>query len=132
MVIAVWRYLCIVHDDKVSRYGLQKARKVILASSAVVPLVIAVLGVATIPGKPVFLYAALADSHRSCPLPMSYYGQNIDDTFAASPIFMFASSYIPASVVYGMKLIAAKLVIIIGSNVIEGVLYAHTFIHIRR
>ena len=36
-VVAIWRYLCIVHDGKISHFGVQKARKIILASSVVVP-----------------------------------------------------------------------------------------------
>ena len=133
LVVALCRYLFLVHDDKILHFGVQRARKIIITSSWAIPLAIAFLHDATIPSRAPIISTLLTDRHRSCPLPMIYHvSESFNGTVAQSPIYIFTENYIPTSVVYGAKLITFIVCAIIASNTIEGLLYSHTFIHIRR
>ena len=133
MVVAVCRYLFIVHDDKISHFGVQKARKIILASSVVIPLTITILCDATIAIKEHTITTFWTDHLRTCILPTIYHvTETFNGTVAQSPIYMYTRSYIPNSVVYGTKLTTVILVSVIFFNIVEGILYSRTFIHVRR
>ena len=140
LVIAVSRYLFIVHDEKVSSYGFGKTKNMLYFGSFLFPLFIAVLGEATteIPDS---WYNIGSDRHEiECQFEkVGYHNksndpfpENITPTFYHSPIYDLAQNHLP---MWTIDLLAAffKLTaFIIFSNIVEGILYMHTFIYIKR
>ena len=136
LIVAVCRYVFIVWDDKISQYGISKARKILICLSFSIPMMISILWCmvvdsgSTVGG--IFVY-------RKIPSSSSLDDNNSYEVTTGSeyrinqpPIYNFVQNQIPSSLLYGMRLVCYGLSLLITANVLEGFLYLHTFLHARR
>ena len=113
-IIAICRYCFIVFDQTTRAFGIDKTRKMLLCVSFGIPLLVAVLGEATVPMEHAWIALSTAE-----------------DKFE-SPIYELANSLLPNCVTYGIGLFCMSLLGIIFSNIGEGLIYLHIYIYGRR
>ena len=135
LIIAICRYCFIVFDEKTSKYGIQNARRIFISASIGIPLLVALSNEAATPIEyhPWIIYMHNdLELTRNSYINNTYFNANeIDDTFQ-SPIYRFANRYFPTVMTYGVKLFCMAAILLIFSNISEGILYLHTYIYCRR
>ena len=114
LIIAICRYCFIVFDQTTASFGIGQARKVLLGASFGIPLLVAILGEATLPME--HMWRALSTA---------------EDAFE-SPTYELTNSFLPSLVTYGIGLFCMALLGFIFSNIGEGLIYLHIYIYGRR
>ena len=133
-IIAVSRYIFIVYDVNVSDFGIEKVRRILILASIVVPLVLSILSEGATPTNFRTMSGQRVNEYIGyCPIPVSYHFKNNQtDGILQSPIYTFAHNYIPSSVVFAIQLFCTVSLALIGSNIMEGVMYLHIYIYSKR
>ena len=128
IVVAVCRYLFIVCDEKISNFGIQRFKRIIIGASFWVPVLLGILREATVPWVHTFDI-----ENQSCSLPKAHpFNEDFSETTTQSPIYTLTHNYVSSSVIYGIRLILYTLILTILSNTVEGILYLLTFRHTKR
>ena len=135
LIVAIGRYSFIVYGEQVSTFGFEKMRKILICSSFIVPFVLSLL----IQGTTTREYNILPNGRLLQSYEHSCYFPNLPNLNATlshesykSPIYFFTHSFAPSSVIYGMKVFCLASLSIILSNIIEGILYLHSYIFVIR
>ena len=130
LVVAAMRYTFIVHQDSVSSFGIEKAKRVYYYASIIIPVIIGLLFECTIdPTNPTALSLCInwdQNTHN-----ITGYKTNISQHFS-SPIYLFVHEYVSTETTYYIRIFVRACIWIIFGNVMEGVLYWKTFSYIRR
>ena len=133
LTIAVMRYTFIVHQDRVSLFGVDKAKRLFYYGSIIIPVLIAFMNEATfeepaeLRGKAFFLClnsyyntSNITDVNRDI-------GQNF-----SSPLYYFVHQHVSTEITYFIRLFVTLCTWFIFGNIIEGILYWKTFAYITR
>ena len=135
LIMALSRYLCIVYHNVVDNIGVRKVRKLLIGSSIGIPFLITVLCEALIPVEHIWELLFLPISS----IKIDDYGNNNTYKFENkvvhlpnSPIYHVTNPFLPTEITYILKLIWTVLLVLIHSNVLEGLMYLHIFIYYKR
>ena len=131
------KYFFIVIDPMADTYDIKRVRKVLISSSFVVPISFAVLHDATVLRTQFWdeLFGLFCNhfesnvtnhtiNHLSC--------EGKSNVTMQSPIYTFLNEYGSSQLVNGLNITCLILFVTIRSNLIEGFIYTHIFIHDRR
>ena len=135
LIMAISRYVCIVHYHAVDGYGVRKVRKFLIGSSIGIPFLLAILTDALVPVENIWVILFLPDSN------FIHNGQGSNDTslilnpklqIVQSPIYYLTNTYLPYEMFSVLKLVWTVLMFLLHSNILEGIIYLHTYIYYRR
>ena len=138
LIIALCRYCFVVLERQVLRIGIKRLRKTFLISSVFMPIFIAILNEASIPIEIVWSCLFVPRSNQT--ILMSDEGEldgilctksNVEQ-LSESPIYTLIHGHLPQYVDNGMEMCAKVLIWLIFLNVLEGFMYIHTFMYMRR
>ena len=135
LIMALSRYLCIVYHNVVDNIGVRKVRKLLIGSSIGIPFLITVLCEALIPVEYIWELLFLPNSS------IKFYDHGNNNTckfenkvvhLPNSPIYHLTNAFLPSEIIYILKLIWTVLLVLIHSNILEGLIYLHTFVYYKR
>ena len=139
MIISMCRYIFIVHDNFVSKIGIQRTKCIFICSSVVLPILISFLNDAIQPIEMTWICMFMSpgnlensqgnignDSHGI------FCAKDVMEGISESPIYNVFHEHFSAPFTYGLQIFTKVLVIITTSNIVEGFMYSHTFIYITR
>ena len=132
LIIAISRYSCIVYDDSIEKIGVKRMRSLLVSSSIGIPIFVSILNEALIPVEKIWI-ALFMPNYRYSYDKNSYQNEtdivNADEYVEQSPFFLIADSYLPASIKSGLRLVRFIMLFLIHSNLLEGIMYLHTFLY---
>ena len=138
LIIALCRYSFVVLEMQVLRIGIKRLRKAFLISSVFMPIFIAILNEASIPIEIVWLCLFVPRGNQTILMPnKNQLGgilctkSNVEQV-SESPIYSFIHGHLPQYVDNGMEIFAKVFIWLIFLNVLEGFMYIHTFMFMRR
>ena len=132
LIIAISRYSCIVYDVTVEKIGVKRMRRLLISSSIGIPIVIATLNEALIPVEEVWIALFMPDYRYSYDKNSFSNDTAIDNTnehVVQSPFFLIADSFLPTSIKSGLRVVRFIMLFLIHSNLLEGIMYFHTFVY---
>ena len=130
LVVAFMRYLFVVHNNAILQFGMEKAKNLLYYGGIAIPITIQILCACTIPTSNI----------RAATLCISSYQKLNNRTYLNStpsqdfnlPIYSFVNQYISSDILYYISGFVGVLLLIIFSNVVEGILYWKSFAKIQR
>ena len=132
LIIAISRYSCIVYDVTVERIGVKRMRRLLISSSIGFPIFIAILNEALIPIEDVWV-ALFMPNYKYSYDKNRYHNETVinssNEHVVQSPIFLIADSLLPSSLKSGLRVVRFLMLFLIYSNLLEGIMYFHTFIY---
>ena len=138
LIIALCRYSFVVLEMQVLRIGIKRLRKAFLISSVFMPIFIAILNEASIPIEIVWLCLFVPRSNQTILMPdenelggILCTKSNVEK-LSESPIYTLIHGHLPQYVDNGIEMCAKVLIGLIFLNVLEGFMYIHTFMYMRR
>lgn len=132
LIMAISRYVCIVYHETVEAYGVRKWRKVLIGSSIVIPVLLSVLTDALVPVEDIWEVLFWQNSSFLNAMNTSPLDENMTSEMPMSPIYIFTNACIPSVLVYALKFIWTAVLVLIHSNVLEGIIYLHIYIYYNR
>ena len=138
LIIASCRYSFLVYENQVLRIGIQRMRCLFLASTIGIPVLTSVLNEAINPIETVWfcmfmpqnLHPGIQDGVEKAH-EIFCAKNNIENT-VESPLYNVTKEHLSLSFLYGVKIFHGLLVFIGTSNIIEGFMYCHTFMYLKR
>ena len=134
LVVAMMRFIFIVHHDMVTSWGAQKMKKIFYYSSILIPLTLALLLDSSfsveLSQKPPGHFVCLKSyevAHNNATTEHS-----IDVTSFQSPLHSFAILHVPLSIMDAVSIVGRIMMAIIFTNLVEAVLYWKIFAQIKR
>ena len=127
LVIAICRWCFIIHDNWVSKFGIERFRRLMISISLLVPLTIAFLSECTITIQPSFSRMIAKEPLENMDTNDTAWSNNIQ-----SPIFNFVESHVASSAIYGVTIFCYGVMAVIFTNIFEGILYVHTWMYFLR
>ena len=137
LVVAMCKYFFVVIEPMADTYDIKRARNILISTSFVVPIVFAILHDATVLRTKFWdVIFGLSCNHFESNVTNHTINQyscegNFNVTMQ-SPIYTFLNVYGPSQLVNGLDIMCLILFVMIRSNLIEGFIYTHIFIHDRR
>ena len=132
LIIALVRYTFLMFENRAEAFGINRLKHLFISCSIIGPIFQTVLYEITNPIEQVwhklFMDERLFQNTNTTSICLNE-GTSI---MMESPVYLAAKTYIPELLMSLMKQIEAIVIVIIHSNVIEGFIYAHIFIHFRR
>ena len=136
LIIAISRYAFLVFDSKAERFGVKNLRKVLLLSSICVPVLTTILYDATFSINTLSYFCRYLNGCRSSQIPNVNGSVNVNDDHDSSeydsPLYLIVKENFPKQFIYGIKLFLWVLWFLFYSNIMEGFIYLHTFIAMKR
>ena len=135
LIIAISRYVCIVHQQTVESLGVKRVRNLLITSSVGVPVFLAMLTESLIPVEDIWGALFLPQytySFDRVGYNESFINQNASQHVPQSPLYIITSTYLPSSITYGLEVAWLIIIIFIHSNLLEGIIYMHTYIYYNR
>ena len=135
LIIAVCRYCFIVNESLVSRIGIERSRYIFLTASVAVPVLLALSNEATLPVGAAWICMFMPNDNRTEEI------KNTSDIFCSkdsmvdvseSPIYNVLHNYLSPQMTFCLQIGHKIILFIATSNIIEGILYIHTFLFIIR
>ena len=124
LVLAVGRYIYVVHHLRIFTFGIRKIGNILIWSNFVIPLVVAILISAVMRFNYNGWMAEFQMYDHACYLPdIEDLRSNSSGGFYRLPIYDLANLYLPSSVTDGMYVVAILTAFILCSNVTEAVIY---------
>ena len=131
LVIAICRWACIVHESAVEKFGVKMLRKVLITSSFGVPILYSVLNDSLMPVEQV--WSAFFMPNQTTLMNETTFREPDPNKFILdSPLYLVTEAYLPRVFKYGLKLVWFVILTSVHSNVLEGILYLHTYIFYKR
>ena len=130
-IIALCRYLFIVKDSMILEVGLRKCRNILLSSSVAVPVFLSLVGEATTPIEHGYFCVFVPQSIKTYEFDNNtdpFCSQDVITKVFESPFYAFFWENLPLSINYGMMVLRLILVIVVHSNVFEGIMYLHIYL----
>ena len=134
-IVAICRYTFIVKDDFVCRIGFERIRNIFLTSSVAIPAVLALSNDATLPVELSWICMFMPRLNDTEAI------ENSSDIFCAkdvmadvteSPLFNILHDHLSPSTTFILQIFHKFVLIMATSNILEGILYVHTFVFITR
>ena len=135
LIMAISRYVCIVHYNTVDNYGVRKVRNFLIGSSLGIPFLLAILSEALVPVEYIWEVLFLpnnSSTHDRQECDSTSMCRNMTLQLPQSPIYNMTNTYIPSEICHVLKLVFTASMFLIHSNILEGILYSHTYIYYKR
>jgi hypothetical protein len=155
LIIAVCRYVFIVHVTHNESLTIKRIRNGFLTTSIMVPIAVAILHEATVPKQESMMKGYTLDSdpsNNNTAINLEFHGNlnnttsntigvvaldcsNWNCTAGAVPqsiVFMFVDTYFPSLIKTVMKVVTSFMKFAIFSNIFEGLIYLHIYIYDRK
>ena len=137
LIVAICKYFFIVIEPMADTYDIKRARRILVSSSFVIPIVFSILHEATNIRTPFWdkLFGITCDDTINGTLHTTIDNYGCDtktNTTMQSPLYTFLNLYGSSQLISGLNIVCVIIFIVIRSNLIEGFIYAHIFIHDRR
>ena len=135
LIIAICRYIFLVFESNAERIGIAKLRNILIGASLGVPIFRSLLHQATVPIEENFhlTFFPFTDDFAQNKSTADFKdSSDMSSGVLESPLYTFVQHVFPSTVTWGMKCISDVMVFIMYSNILEGIIYAHTFIFARR
>ena len=135
LIIAVCRYCFIVNESLVSWIGIERTRYIFLTTSVAVPALLAFSNESLCPIEVAWICMFMPDHNETEQIKES------NDIFCAKdvlmdvpdpPLFNILHDHLSPSMIFGLQICHKIALFFATSNLIEGILYTHTFLYIRR
>ena len=134
LIIALCRYSFIVYEHQVFKIGFKQVKCIYFSSSVGIPILIAVLCELVIPTEMVWMCLFMPQKNQT------YHGDNDIGQFCTKNAEEFVTQSLLyktfdqnfSSVIHGMQICYVILLAVALSNILEGIMYLHTFIYARR
>ena len=133
LIIAICRTIFVVYGQNVEKFGLLKVKRLLFCGSLLFPLLLVVLFNASHEAP------YMDGPHTKCnELYRSLYKMTDDfdkhqlKANALPSLYTMVNKYVSPVVISFMKIFSNVTILIMGSNLIEGFLYFHTFRYIKR
>ena len=133
LIIAITRYTFIVHDSSATRFGINRLRKIFIASSFVIPLLSSVFYELTRPIERTYLYWFYGENWTkiSQNITENQNGEQSGDELE-SAFFVLFRTFFSSSVINAISAVENVIFSIIYSNLVEGCIYYHIFVWFQR
>ena len=135
LIMAISRYVCVVHSNFVDNYGVKKVRKYLIGSSIGIPFLLALLTEALVPIESIWDVLFLPDDntiHKRQIYDKSLLNESMAPQIPLSPIYHVTNIYFPSKIAYILQLVQAASMLLIHSNILEGIIYLHIYIQYKR
>ena len=135
LIIAIIRYTFVVMGTSAEAFGISKLRHLFIGCSIGIPIVNNFLYEATQPIEPMLIsifYDKTRDMIDETKNDRNLTnGVDINDTYNFT-IFILANKYLPSQLRYSLVIIEDIMMVILYSNILEGILYAYTMKSVKR
>ena len=135
LIMAISRYVCVVYCNFVDNYGVRKVRKFLVGSSIAIPFLLALLTEALVPIEHIWevLFLPCDDiTHERQISGKTLMNESMTPQIPLSPIYLVANTYFPSEISYILRLVQAASMMLIHSNILEGIIYLHIYIQYKR
>ena len=139
LIISMCRYTFIVYENFVCKIGIRRMKYIFLCSSVVLPILIAFFNEATHPIEIAWICVFMPQDNLKNPQCNDgndshgiFCAKNIMEDITESPIYNVLHEHLSSPFSYGLQMFTKALLIATTSNILEGFMYLHTFIYIRR
>ena len=129
LIIAISRYILVVYERKAEKFGIQKLRNLLISLCFGVPIFSNLLYEAVQPKERVWFSVFYNDTIDIYAKRNSSFQNN--DLYE-SQMYLTINRYMPTTLMEGMKFLNEIIMVILYSNIIEGLLYTHLFIIVFR
>ena len=128
LILAVGRYVFVVHDDRVLIWGVKKVSRVLIVSSILIPFLMALLANSVVTLQYTGWLAPVHDYEKNCAnLTNGVLSHDMAKTQASdyyrSPFYDFVHLYFPSWMSDGLYLLFLVSVTALFSNITEGLIY---------
>ena len=130
LIVAICRVSFIVYDQVILEFGIEKFKKVILFSSALLPIIIVLLAQGTIPIPNHDRTLSNMDIRCIESLRISNFSK--PTLHRQTQLHMLVQKYLPSRLITCVKVFCYAVVLICISNILEGFIYWHTWSFIKR
>ena len=135
-IIALCRYTFIFKDDMVIRTGITKIQQIFISSSVSFPLLLALICEATNPIEHLwfclFVPNQSIQKNNSSDDSITFCNQDTVIRTFESPINTFFEENLPLPFRYPISIIHFIMIVIVHSNILEGIMYLHVYIYYLR
>ena len=131
LIIATIRFTFIVLGRKAESFGIVRLRKLFISCSIGIPIMNNFLYEATQPIEQVWITVFHNKTNYSIPNMNNFTSANMSHSYD-SDIFVLADRYLPPQIRYALVVIEDIMMVILYSNVLEGLMYAYTMYVFRR
>ena len=135
LIIAIIRYTFVVMGTNAEAFGISKLRHLFIGCSIGIPIFNNFLYEATQPIEPMLIsifYDKTKDMIDETKNDRNLTnGVDINDTYNFT-IFILANKYLPSQLRYSLVIIEDIMMVILYSNILEGILYAYTMKSVKR
>ena len=129
LIIAVCRYVFLVFETKAEVFGIKNLRAVLISSSVTIPFLTALTYEMTIPIEEGYLHLFYNQTHPTIATEKNSYSNEVPSIILyQSPVFSIVQKYFPTVLFDAIHLFDVFMFLIMYSNIVEGIIYAHTFI----
>ena len=135
LIVAIARYSFLMYDIQTDIIGIPKLRSLFISCRIGVPIMHSILYActATFQVRWILLFAI---RNNSMSIPSEQHGffsiQVTEEKEYNNLLYNIIKNLMPPQVIFGLQLFEAAIFILIASNIIEGFLYTHLFIHFHR
>ena len=135
LIMAISRYVCVVYCNFVDNYGVRKVRNFLIGSSIGIPFLLALLTEALVPIEYIWEVLFLPDNdttHQRQTYDNNLPNESMTPQIPLSPIYHVTNMYLPSEISYILQLVQAASMLLIHSNILEGIIYLHIYIQYKR
>lgn len=133
LIIAISRYIFVIHSSMSEKLGIKKLGRWLIGSSMAVPFVITFLYDATYPIEDSFVSTFYENSAvQKTNDTLTGFKNDVRNNVYETPIYLIFHKYFPVYLIYGLRSLWGVMFFITYCNVIEGCLYTHASIVITR
>ena len=135
LIIAMCRYTFVVFETNAEGFGIDKLKNILICSSVGIPIFRSVLHQCTVPIEDNFLstFHPLFDEYKNNKSTVYQSDEsNVSSHILESPLYTSVHVIFPSAVIWVMKRISDCMVVLIYSNIVEGIIYFHIFIFVKR
>ena len=135
LIIATCRYCYIVKDSLVSRIGIERTRYIFITTSVAVPALLALSNEATLPLESAWICMFMPNDNNTEEIKNTsdiFCSKDIMVDVSESPIYNVLHNYLSPQMTFCLQIGHKIILFIATSNIIEGILYIHTFLFIIR
>ena len=135
LIIALCRYSFIVYENQVFKIGLKRIKCIYISSSVGIPILIAVLNELVTPTEMAWMCLFVPQNNQTYHSENDmgqFCTKNTVESVTQSLIYELFNQHLSLSVIHGMQICNGILICVALSNILEGVMYLHIFIHARR
>ena len=133
LIVAIGRYIFVVHDERVLTLGLDKVAKILISSSFMIPFLMSILAAAVLTVEYNGWLAEIQVYENACSgIDLDNLKTNTASALYHSPFYTLVKSSLPDSFTYGLYILYLVLALILFSNIGEAIIYLKSFVFVYR